>query len=400
MTTEQFLRLADKLVLAFMAASVGLIIFSAMSADGIVYGEQGVVGADFLAFYTAGEFTATGDALNAYDPRALDEAVKTRAPVENPGLTWQYPPTVFFLTAVLALLPYKASYFLWMGLTWAALAAAFYSIGVRGRSLRLLVLSPFCLVAIIVGQLSLLTAALLILAAYKPNSRWIVAGLAAGLLTVKPQLGLLLPIAYIAVGAWRTIAVAAVTALIIHAPSLLVFGVDGWRAFFTAALRLNTDIINTGSYAPPGNMTTLFSQLRLFGLPPSIASPIQHLAALLIAIATWRVWRDKANDDDAALAKCAVLCAGAILASPYAYIYEMTALLPAALYLATRAEGWKTPLSLSMIAAWILSANHHLTPDDLLQIPFLISAAAFVATVFFALGVQLHWRRNDSATPV
>lgn len=400
MTTEQFLRLADKLAIVFAIIFVGFIALNAMRADGVVLGERGVVGGDFLAFYTAGEFAAAGDALSAYDQSQFDAKLKERAPLDQIGMMWQYPPTAFFLTAALTVAPYKASYLLWMALTWAALAAALHSMGVRGRALRLLVLSPFCLLVVMLGQISLLTGAMLALAAYKPKSRWIVAGLAAGLLTVKPQLGLLLPIAYVAVGAWRTIAVAAVTALIIHTPSLLVFGIEGWREFLTAVQRLNTDVVGSGVNTPAANMTTLFSQLRLLGVPSSIAAPVQYVAALLIAIATWRVWRMDVkgiDNNDMALAKCAVLCAGAILASPYAYIYEMAALLPAGLYLARRAEGWTTPLGVCLIAAWAAIANQHLIPDAPLQLPFLVSGAAFILCVALAHNFQITRRMTANS---
>lgn len=397
MTTEQFLRLADKAVLAFIIASVGAIVFSTITLDGVVYSEEGAVGADFLAFYAAGEFTVAGEALSAYDPYALNEAVKRRAPVENPGLTWQYPPAVFFLSAALTILPYKASYLVWMTLGWIALASAFYTIGVRGRTLRLVVLSPLCLIVFMLGQLSFLTAALLMLAAYDPKKRWLIAGIAAGLLTVKPQLGLLLPIAYIAVGAWRTIAVAVMATIIVHGLSFLVFGLEGWRTFLEAALRLNTDFINIGSYAPPMNMTTLFSQLRLLGVSSTVALPIQHIAALGICIAIWSVWCSKPDREDAHLAKCAVLCAGAILTTPYAYFYEMAALLPAAYYLGRRAGDWTSPLGLGLIAGWAAMANHHLIPDEPLQLPFLISAAAFSSALALAMGVQLNERRMQKS---
>lgn len=388
MTTERFLRLADILAVTFTAVFIAVLVIRAVQLDGVLVSEKGVVGGDFLAFYTAGEFTAAGDALGAYDQNKFDAALKARAPAEQIGMMWQYPPTAFFLTAALTVVPYKVSYFLWMALSWAGLAAALHSIGVRGRNLRLLALSPFCLLVVMLGQISLLTAALLALAAYNPKSRWIVAGLAAGLLTIKPQLGLLLPIAYVAIGAWRTIAVAAVTALILHTPSLLVFGLEGWREFLMAVQRLNTDVVGSGLNTPPGNMTTLFSQLRLVGVPSSIAAPVQYFAAILIAVATWRVWRIDHKNEDAALAKCAVLCAGAILASPYAYIYEMAALLPAGFYLARRAEDWTTPLGICLIAAWAAMANQHLIPDAPLQLPFLISGAAFILCVTSALGIQ------------
>ena len=57
-------------------------------------------------------------------------------------------------------------------------------------------------------------------------------GIAFGLLTVKPQLGLLVPVLLIAQGNWRTFFAAAATALVLAALSVLVYGAEAWQAYF------------------------------------------------------------------------------------------------------------------------------------------------------------------------
>jgi hypothetical protein len=374
MPQAAFLRLADRLTLIYAAMFFCTVLVLTFITDGVVLTEKGVVGGDFLAFYTAGGFARAGDALTAYDFAAFDAKMKELAPLDQLGMMWQYPPTVFFLTAPFAFLPYKISFVVWCLLGWAALFAALRTLGFRGWALRLLAFSALCVNVIDNGQISLATTALLFLAAYDPKRRWLTAGLAAGLLTIKPQLGLLLPIAFMAAGAWRTIAVAAVAAIVLHAPSLLVWGVEGWRDFFSAVIRLNADVTGPGQHTPPLGMTTLFGQLRALGVPSAIASPAQYVVAGLIAVAVAVIWRRPGD----VLGKAGLVCAGAILATPYAYSYEMPALLLAAAFLARQNGGEWSAETRYLAGAGALYVLAPVLPTTFgLQLAFLISASAF-----------------------
>ena len=378
MTQQAFLQLATRLTLAYAVTFCLSIIVVAVRTDGVIVAEQGGVGGDFLAFYTAGEFMRLGDALSAYDFHAFDAQLKERAPLDRLGMMWQYPPTMFFITAPFAFLPYKISYALWIVIGWSALFVALRHIGFRGQPLLLLGFSAVCVNVIDNGQISLATAALRVLAACEPKKRWLVAGVAAGLLTIKPQLGLLLPIAFLMCGAWRTIAVASATAIIFHAPSLFVFGLEGWRDFFNAVARLNADVIGLGLNTPPTSMTTLFGQLRVFGAPSGIAVPAQYAFACLIAVVVALVWR---RSEDA-LGKAALLCAGAILVTPYAYAYEMTALLLPAAFIARECRSYRSPAALYLIAAAVIVALAPALPPPFgLQWAFVVSASAFAVVL-------------------
>ena len=377
-TKDAIIRLADRAFVIFAVIYVGAIAFVALSVDGVVFSQSGVIGGDFLAFYTAGEFALSGNALGAYDQSLFDASLKSHAPLDRLGMMWQYPPTMFFITAPFALLPYKFSYLAWCLAGWSALYLALRSVGFRDRNLRLLALSPLCLFVFDNGQISLVTAALLILASYAPKRRWLIAGIAAGLLTIKPQLGILLPLAFAAVGAWRTILVAAITAILLHMPSMLIFGAEGWRDFIFAVARLNTDFTGQGALTPPQNMTTLFGQLRVLGAPADVALHAQYAAAAAIAASVVIVWKRQGS----ALSKSAILCAGAILAAPYAYGYEMAALLIPAVVIVKAAQWPTSRLSIYIVACWgLLILGPSIIGDSPINLPFVISASAFAVTL-------------------
>lgn len=359
-------------------------------SPGLVIGAKGVVGGDFLAFYTAGDMTLQGRALEAYEFAAFDAALRTRVDHEHLGMMWQYPPLMFFIAAGLALLPYKVSLWLWLSVTagafvWALsriLAFAAPAGETQRLALLLVMTSPLALMVVTSGQISFFTAALLITAGFRPGRHWLVAGVAAGLLTLKPQLGVLIPLAFLAAGAWRAFAVAAVTTVLLHTISILVFGPETIAAFFNAVVRLQSDVAGSGTHTPPVNMTTLFGQLKFWHMPSDAAMGLHLLlAAGVIVSVTW-LWRRHRRDAEQGLYLTALIGAGAVLVTPYAYAYEMAALAPAAIWLALRAQRY-AELSFGLLAgAWLLLTVRAFVPLDLVvQVPFLISLGAFLLLI-------------------
>lgn len=362
-----------------------LFILSWMSSD-LNYGSIGVVGGDFLAFYTAGDMTLQGRALDAYRFDDFDAALQARVANEQLGMMWQYPPFMFFIVGVLALMPYKVALWVWLLSTAAVFVLALNRIlawllpqSSRRRMAALLILtSPLGLLVVISGQISFLTAALLMLAAFRPGKHWLVAGVAAGLLTLKPQLGVLLPLAYLFAGAWRAFGVATACALVLHGLSIMVFGPQAIEAFLNAVIRLQSDVAGSGTHTPPENMTTLFGQLRAWGVAANLAMLGHMILSFLVVMSVSLSWSRFARHDDRALYLAAITGAGAILVTPYAYAYEMAALAPAALWLAFGSQRFRSVAILLLTAASALLILRQFLPlDVLLQTPFLISVATF-----------------------
>ena len=374
--------------LAFLYGLLFLVTIFVVSwtTSGLLNGDRGVIGGDFLAFYTAADMTLQGRALETYEFAAFDSALQSRAPSDELGMMWQYPPVMFILTAPLALLPYKVSYWLWMIVSAGIYAGAVLTLtqdqnaerAVRIRAVALILAAPFCVGVFANGQISLLTAALLMMAVYRPRTDWLVAGLAAGMLTIKPQLGLLIPLAFFVAGAWRAFAVAAVFALMMHGASIWVFGTQSVFDFIAAVTRLQADVAGTGLLTPPVNMTTLFGQLRHWGVAGEIALTVQYLAAAGILILVTGIWRRLAHDTDRALYLTALVCVGAILVTPYAYAYEMAALAPAALWLALEPNRFQRFAAFILTGFWALLVLHRFLPTDFaLQLPFWVSISVF-----------------------
>lgn len=366
-------------------------LIASIVTQGLELAPGAIIGGDFLAFYSASDLVLQGRALDAYDQTAFEAALKTHLASDNLGLLWQYPPILFLLIAPLSLLPYKLSYWLWMAATAAILAFALRRLtrdvnpqaSGSGLTLWVLMASPIVVGVFVNGQISLLTTALLVTAAYRPKTHWWLAGLCAGLLTIKPQLGVILPFAYLAIGAWRTIGVAAFVAIAIHGVSALVFGAEGFTSFFSALDRIQTQVATGGADTPPYAMTTLFAQLRIWGVSgtPALWAHI-GFAIMVISFVTWQ-WRTLSRQGDHALYLTALLCASAILITPYAYAYELAALAPAGLWIACAPNRWKDKAAFILIVFWLmLTIRRGMPPDFMLQLSFLVAIGAFLLMVF------------------
>jgi hypothetical protein len=151
-----------------------------------------------------------------------------------------------------------------------------------------------------------------------------------GCLTYKPQFGILFPLALFAGRQWRAIAAAAATTVLLAALSALLFGVGTWTAWprmMTAQSGLNLFAGTEGNW---GYLQTVYGLMRSLRVAAGWAWLAQGAAALAAAVVVWRIWRS----DAAYPLKAASLSAAALVATPYAFAYDMAALVIPAAFLA------------------------------------------------------------------
>lgn len=341
-----------------------------------------VIGGDYVAFYTAAHALLEGEAAAIYDLPAFEEKLHEHGPPsERFGLAWQYPPTYFFFVAPLAFFGFIPGYVMWTGGTAAAYFATMRAAGFRGLFLLVILAAPSTFHATITGQNGFLTAALIVIAALYADKRPIVAGLAAALLTVKPQLGLLLPVAYLAGGCWRAFIVAALGAVTLALASALAFGTEPWLAFLGGVPGVS-DRLASGAM-PLFKMTTPFAAARYAGLPVWAAMVFYAAFAVAAAGAVTLVWRRVREAE----LRAAMLAAGVFLVAPYGFYYEMIVLaLPVAI-LAKRGltRGWlpfeQAALTLAIALPLYLPGDAHKLGVSFGLLVILIVAASVVRRV-------------------
>ena len=195
------------------------------------------------------------------------------------------------------------------------------------------------------------------------------------MLTIKPQLGLLIPIAFAAAGCWRAFAVAAFSGTAFAAASYVAFGADTWLAFFEA-VKTHSERMQSLTF-PYHKMVSPFGALKMLGAPNLVAFSIQTLSTISLAGFVFYVWRCSKQWDLRAM----VLCTAVLLATPYAFYYELPILIAPLFLVARRAtqstwlKGEKIVLMLLWLAPIALPGN-----DNIPGIPmsFLVVATAFL----------------------
>ena len=93
--------------------------------------------------------------------------------------------------------------------------------------------------------------------------RPVLAGICLGLLSYKPQYGLLFPLVLIAASQWRVFFTAGVIAVLLAALSWFAFGTESWQAFFHW-MPMFVGLPRRGR-APWGKIQSMFALVRYFG---------------------------------------------------------------------------------------------------------------------------------------
>jgi glycosyl transferase family 87 len=239
---------------------------------------------------------------------------------------WPYPPTFSLIMAPFALLPYFWSFVTWISFTVVGCIIVVYLIVRRSAAIPLVLASPFTLWNILAGQNGFLTASLLGASLLFLERQPVLAGVFIGCLTYKPQFGILFPVALAAVRQWRAIASAVATTALLVGASAAVFGISAWEVFPRALFQQFGVVLDAqvlpDSAATWGCLQTIYGLIRHLDGGAGVAWVAQGLTALMLAAVVWFVWRSPARYS----LKAAILSAAALLASPYAFAYDMAAI--------------------------------------------------------------------------
>ncbi|MGE0630179.1 MAG: glycosyltransferase family 87 protein, partial [Hyphomicrobiaceae bacterium] len=331
-------------------------------------------GYDFITFWTAGDLTLHGNPAGAFDPTTIVAAQQQIAPGNSAIYLWHYPPTYQLIAAGLALLPYLPSLALFTLVGIAAYGLVLRQLVPWREATVILLALPGAFTAVIHGQNSLISAALICAALLTLDRRPIVSGAMIGLLAYKPQLAALFPLVLAATGRWRTFVSAGITALAFAALATVVLGIDLWATFIGNAKVLRT-VLEDGQL-PWAKMPTAFVTVAMLGGPKWLAYTAQALVALTAAIVTVAVWRRCGTSPLAG----GTLVVGTLLLPPYTYDYELAMLaIPLAalardMILRGAGTGGKIMLLIVILTPAVMSAIAAVTG---IQVGFFVLAATF-----------------------
>ena len=157
-------------------------------------------------------------------------------------------------------------------------------------------------------------------------------GVLIALLTVKPHLGLLIPLFLILTQRWRVFIYAALASLAFIALSLLIHGVGVWQAYFDLGLKYQAQILQGSTILVDGLMPTALMNMIAAGAGSSLAILI-HAIFALAAIGWFYITVLTCKDPFIQFA--AMLVATYIL-SPYMMAYDFIILIWVMIMLAFR----------------------------------------------------------------
>lgn len=305
---------------------------------------------DFGIFYTAGRLALDGHASQAYRADAVTAAFEAFFGVDIGAVSWNYPPPLLLPVAALAGLPYLAAAGLWGLAGLSAFVAAVRALAPGSAFLLAALLFPGTTMALLSGQTALLAAAALAGGLALLERRPLLGGALLGLLVLKPNLAVLLPLALLAGRRWPALAAAAGTALALALLSVLAYGPEPWQGFL-ANLKTVAGWDEAGLLRAH-RMPSVYMQLKTAGLAGAAALVLQLAAALGAAAAVVWAWRRPLPET----LRGALLASAVPLASPYVFEYDLALLVVPLLLLGWDglARGWRRGEAAVLVLVWVV----------------------------------------------
>lgn len=275
-----------------------------------------IVGRDFLNVWTGGQLVLS-DSLNIlYDYQRYMEWQSLRfGPLD--AYNYSYPPSSLFLAAPFGTLPYIAALMLW-----TILGAVFFYWAARPYMPQNLapifaLLTPAALVNIWMGHYGFVIGGLWLLFFSSIERYPVRSGILAGLLTLKPHLGLLIAAVMLYRRMTLSIAVALLVTVTLVVASGWAFGFDLWTQWIFDTSALQARIMNA-----PGEkfyylmMPSTYIALR--NSPHMLAAVGQIIMAVAALILMWKA--RNASPKELAF----VTASATALISPYIFNYDLT----------------------------------------------------------------------------
>ena len=332
---------------AVLFASVIGLLALVVRSDGYMDWRGHPIGTDFTNVYAAGTYVLEGRPDAPFDPALHHARQREIFGANTPFYGWHYPPFFLFIAAALALVPYGLALAVWLSITFllylisirAILAFREPSAPAEEHSIDpLWLLFAAAFPAVLVnaghGQNGFLTAALIGGGLVMLDRRPALAGILFGLLSYKPQFGLMIPLVLIATQRWRAFGFAAMTVAALAIVSTLAFGPQVWSAFLASTEFSRVVVLEAGDTGWH-KIQSVFSWIRMWGGSIGLAYALHAVVVIALCVVLVRLWRS----DRPYPLKAGALIVASVLSTPYALDYDLMALAPAIAFLAL--DGWQ-----------------------------------------------------------
>jgi Glycosyltransferase family 87 len=284
---------------------------------------------DFGWMWLSSKFVVTGNPGRIFDYSVFSAAQLVLFGPNNCDFLhpFYYPPTFLFMLFPLGFMPYLAAFAAWNLATLLCYLGTVYTILPR-RAVLVAALTPFFVpVNIEFGHNGFITAALVGFSLVFLEKRPWLSGPFLGLLTYKPQIGVLFPLALLASRNWRAVASATVMSLILAMSAEIAFGYQGWPSFVDSLFSRNS------IWSPDGkvvlNIQSIVGLLHWAGAGADISWTVHVAVAAAVGLAVYAIW---AKPIPYSL-KAAALGAASVTVTPYMLVYDLCVLSVAVAFL-------------------------------------------------------------------
>ena len=320
------------------------------ASSGLAHADGSPLGGDFVNMVVAARLMLAGRSAEIYQPEMFMAFERSLVPTDVGLRLWAYPPHSLLFVWPLGLVDYWTGFILWSALGLIVLAWGVRRAGFDWLETAIIVLSPAAVASVYFGQTGNLAAGLLLIALAAPRG----GSLAAGLLTVKPQAGFLLPVLWLVERKFVAIAIACGVALALGALSLLVFGVGAWRDYLGPTLGLLDTLEREGEGGFMAMIPSVFIAMRNIVGEATVASYAHW--AVAIAAGAFAIWSMVRADDERA--RWSIVIAAMAVITPYIHLYDLAPALVAALLVFNRWQdasvNARAVAALVMVLVWAL----------------------------------------------
>ena len=297
-------------------------------------------GTDFLHFYTLGSLADAHRGADMYDINAQMALAAQRVP-EAAGIRYLplYPPQVSLFFAPLAHLSYGWALLLWWAGSATVYALCCYFVwracpnlcGYGGTVAPLAAAFPAFFHLIAWGQTSAAALACFTLIFFLLRDRRdFLAGLVCGCLIFKPQLGLAAAVLFVAVGAWKIVAGAVLSAAAQLSVGVLYYGAEPLRQWMRLLWNVRSvlPLLEPRPYQTH-SLRTFWSMLVPW---PAISLGLYVISAAAVLGLTIACW--KRSPAVPLSLRYSVLLLASVLVAPHLTVYDLVILAPAFILLA------------------------------------------------------------------
>jgi hypothetical protein len=353
---------ARRLAIGVLTGLVAGVVLTFVTADGLTIA-GGSLGGDYPAFYGAGKIVASGQGGELYDwSRQAAVQKGLHAEGDDAVLVFTYPAYVAVLFAPLGMLPFLASFALYMALCAAALAATVAMVRpmlptckAQAPVLLLLLVTCYPLIASVLGGQNTAFSLLLLASIWRflVSGDDLHCGIAAGLLLFKPQFGIpVLLLLAVAGRRPRVLLGALPVAILFYILGALAVGADWPLAWWQSTMRFQslTRVVEASNTV---GIVGLFA--AQFGADNGPARITGWLITLAAALALAYFWYRRRAPSDTLFAVTACVIA---LLPPHAIFYDAGLAGLALLLLFERAGSTLSrSLALLLLLSWSVLLN-------------------------------------------